>query len=183
MDDRELLLRVQRLDTDALARIMKKYVGYVAPVLYHKGRQTMPPMDVEELASDVFIALWKNAGDISPQQLKGWLAKVARNKAVDWLRTHRETVDIEAVPITVDDGLWERMDDMERRELIENALAKLNPEYRELFYRRYVLEQSSREIGEQMGLNAATVRTRLVRGRETLRSILMEGGYFHEGGA
>ena len=183
MDDRELLLRVQELDTDALAQIMKKYAGYVTTVIYNKGRQAMAPMDVEELASDVFIALWKHAGDISPQRLKGWLARVAGNKAVDWLRMHRETVDIEAVSMSVDDRLWERMDDMERRGLIEDALAKLNPEYRELFYRRYVLEQSSREIGEQMGLNAATVRTRLVRGRETLRSILTEGGYFHEGGA
>lgn len=180
LDDRELLIRIQNHDTEALELIIKKYSGYVATVIYNKGCRKITEMDVEELASDVFIALWNQADSIASWHLKGWLGMVARNKAIDWLRKYRETEDIDALPLSIDENLWNRMDDMERHEVLEAALAKLPPQYRELFYRRYILEQTSQEIGEKMGLNAATVRSRLVRGRDLLRKTLTEGGYFHE---
>lgn len=180
MNDRELLIRIQGRDTGALERIINKYSGYVATVIYNKGCGKIAAMDVEELASDVFIALWNQADSIASWHLKGWLGKVARNKTIDWLRKYRETEDIDTIPLYVDERLWERMEDIERRAVIESALAELKPQYRELFYRRYILEQSSQEIGEKMGIDAATVRSRLVRGREMLRKALIEGGYFRE---
>lgn len=180
MDDRKLLLRIRNHDADALELIIKKYSGYVATIIYNKGCGKIAAMDVEELASDVFITLWNHADSIASWRLKGWLGKVARNKTIDWLRKYHETEDIDSLPLYIDEATWKQMDDMERREVIESALAKLKPEYRELFYRRYTLEQSSREIGEAMGIDAATVRSRLVRGREMLRKALIEGGYFRE---
>ena len=51
--------------------------------------------DVEELTADVFLALCAHAGELEPEQgLRPWLGAVARNKAADWLRTHREAVQI-----------------------------------------------------------------------------------------
>ena len=51
--------------------------------------------DVEELTADVFLALWAHAGELNPEQgLRPWLGTVARNRAADWLRTHKEAAPL-----------------------------------------------------------------------------------------
>ena len=51
--------------------------------------------DVEELTADVFLALWAHAGELDPEQgLRPWLGAVARNRAMDWLRTHKEAAPL-----------------------------------------------------------------------------------------
>ena len=51
---------------------------------------------------------------------------------------------------------------------------------REIFYRFYDLSQTTAQIADALHLNASTVRSRLMRGRETLRKLLSKGGLFHE---
>ena len=56
----------------------------------------------------------------------------------------------------------------------------LPEEDREIFYRFYDLSQTTAQIADALHLNASTVRSRLMRGRETLRKLLSKGGLFHE---
>ena len=42
--------------------------------------------DIEELASDVFVALWRASQSLRTEHLRGWLGKVARNQAISFLR-------------------------------------------------------------------------------------------------
>ena len=65
-----------------------------------------------------------------------------------------------------------RLSERERAEAVRAALDTLCAEDREIFYRFYDLCQTSNEIAAAMGMNPATVRTRLSRGRETLRRAL-----------
>ena len=48
---------------------------------------------------------------------------------------------------------------------------------REIFQRHYFLYQKTEDIADDMDMNAATVRTKLARGRKRLRAYLMERGY------
>ena len=59
-------------------------------------------------------------------------------------------------------------------------LGALLEEDREIFYRFYDLSQTTAQIADALHLNASTVRSRLMRGRETLRKLLSKGGLFHE---
>ena len=78
------------------------------------------------------------------------------------------------------DRLWEQMVEKERCEALAQALAALPEEDREIFYRFYDLSQTTAQIADELHLNASTVRSRLMRGRETLRKLLSKGGLFHE---
>ena len=77
----------------------------------------------------------------------------------------------EAEPI-LDDAVMQRLGERERAEGVRAALDALSSEDREIFYRFYDLCQTSGEIAAAMRMNPATVRTRLSRGRETLRRAL-----------
>ena len=60
------------------------------------------------------------------------------------------------------------------------ALAALPEEDREIFYRFYDLSQTNAQIADELHMNASTVRSRLLRGREALRKTLTKGGLFCE---
>ena len=72
--------------------------------------------------------------------------------------------------------LWERMYETQRCEAVQKALLALSDEDREIFYRFYDLAQTTAQIAEDLHLNASTVRSRLLRGRQTLRKQLCKGG-------
>ena len=78
------------------------------------------------------------------------------------------------------DRLWEQLVEQERCEALARALGALPEEDREIFYRFYDLSQTTAQIADALHLNASTVRSRLMRGRETLRKLLSKGGLFHE---
>ena len=67
------------------------------------------------------------------------------------------------------DRLWEQMVEKERCAAVAQAMRALPDEDREIFYRFYDLSQTAAQIAEDLQLNASTVRSRLMRGRRTLR--------------
>ena len=65
-------------------------------------------------------------------------------------------------------------------DLILTLGAALPEEDREIFYRFYDLSQTTAQIADELHMNASTVRSRLLRGREALRKTLTKGGLFCE---
>jgi RNA polymerase sigma-70 factor (ECF subfamily) len=51
---------------------------------------------------------------------------------------------------------------------------------REIFLRHYYYCQPVKTIAAELEMNESTVKTRLKRGREKLKTILREGGYLNE---
>jgi RNA polymerase sigma-70 factor, ECF subfamily len=64
--------------------------------------------------------------------------------------------------------------DRETREQIEEALRSLRPVYRTAVILRDIEEFSYEEIAEILQINIGTVKSRILRGREALRSALEE---------
>lgn len=86
--DEKLLASLQAQDPKGLEEAIRRYSPYVAGVL----RKTLGAFgtreDLEELASDVFVALWQSAQKLRPHSdLKLWLGVVARNRAFKHLRS------------------------------------------------------------------------------------------------
>jgi len=62
--------------------------------------------------------------------------------------------------------------DRERHVLIENALARINPLFREVVVLRDIEDLSYEEIGDVLQISLGTVKSRIMRGREALREEL-----------
>ena len=180
MDEAKLLLRLRSKEPAALEEAIGKYGGYVASILRNRGSGQLSRQDVEELSSDVFLTLWQRAGEIRSGRLKPWLGQVARNRAVDFLRRSQAVLPLDEQGIVVEDSLWERLSAQERARAVRDAMDRLDPRDREIFYRYYDLCQTSREIARAMGMPDASVRTRLARGRKTLKHYLQQGGILDE---
>ena len=171
MTDAQLLLKLRLHSEDALAQLSGKYRSYVLTVLQNVLGPDGSFEDAEELCSDVFYGLWRSAAGIEPAKLKAYLGTAARNRAKSWLRRRRELpMDLDTVEIP--DGMASLEDQAVQKELAEavrRAVDSLRKKDREIFLRYYYYLQSTEKIADEMGIPAATVRSRLSRGRETLR--------------
>ena len=179
MDEKELLRQLQKQRAGALETAIAQYGAYVLAVIRNRSRGVLTPEDHEEIASDVFLALWRGAKNITRGQLRPWLA-VARKQTAEAMRKKNVYLPLEDDALITLDRLWEQMVEKERCEALAQALAALPEEDREIFYRFYDLSQTTAQIADELHMNASTVRSRLLRGREALRKTLTKGGLFCE---
>lgn len=174
LTEEQALWQMKQGSQDALAWFIQRYGAYVSTIIHNIIGQRMSNADVEEVASDVFLALWNNAGKILPNAARSWLATVARNTARSRLRRASDTLPLDEEAVIVDDRTPEAT--LERREQavrVRMALLSLNPVDREVFLRFYYYYQKTADIAADMGLNESTVRTKLNCGRAKLRDFLL----------
>ena len=178
MDEKHALKALQKRDEEALSWFIERYAPYVNTILFHILDGSMASRDIEEAASDVFLALWKNAGKIRSGKVKAWLGGTARNMAKDRLRRSGCDLPLEEDVLVISGRNMERELEMrEQARLVQRAMLHMEQPDREIFLRRFYYYQPLRQISEEMELNLSTVKTRLRRGREKLKDELRKGGY------
>lgn len=152
-------------------------------------RMCRNPADAEEAAQEAFLAVWQGLpffrGDSS---FSTWLYRLVSNACVDVLRRegrHQNaagpSLDDEGASLDVPDSAPTPHEAAERSELrqqIENGLASLSPEHRQVLILREMHQLSYDEIANITELDLGTVKSRINRGRKQLRKFLSEGGNF-----
>ena len=75
-DDKTILRRLKRGDAAALEAAVRQYSGYVTAVIGNQLGPCAAAEDIEELASDVFVALWRAPQSLRTEHLRGWLGRM-----------------------------------------------------------------------------------------------------------
>ena len=174
MRDAALIEGLRQKDQDALDQLTSRYKSYVCTVLSNMLQGSGNWADVEELSADVFLVLWQHAETVEAGKVKQWLGTVARNRAKSWLRARRELpMDLDEIELPDDSpGLEDEAIRAELAAAVRRAVDSLRPKDREIFLRYYFYLQPAEEIAAALDLAPASVRSRLSRGRETLRKKL-----------
>lgn len=183
MEEAKVLRRLRRGDQSALMEIIDTYTPYVGTIVYHIIGTRMDAADVEEVTADVFFALWNQADRVRPGHLKGYLSRIARNRAVNKLRELRVDLSLEENELGEPAGNGTPETEVigrEERKAVRRALDSMREPEREIFLRHYYYCQTVCTISVEMGLNPSTVKSKLVRGRKKLKQSLMEGGLSFE---
>jgi RNA polymerase sigma-70 factor (ECF subfamily) len=154
-------------DRDGFARLYDLYAPLVHGILLAR----VPRIEVDDLVQDIFLHAFKKLHTLRDAAAFGpWIAMIARNRAVDFHRRSKETVEIN------DDLRGSDAHDSRAQEILE--LIRTLPEaYRETLVLRLVEGMTGPEIAARTGLTAASVRVNLHRGMKLLRQQLgfMEG--------
>ena len=183
MTEGRALKGLQRGSQEALSWFIERYTPYVSTVIYNIIGGVLTRADVEEVASDVFFALWNHAAALKPDSVRGWLGAVARNQAKNKFRQAGNTLPLDdEILLLEEDSLEAEMERQELRERVQRAVLDMPWPERELFLRFYYYGQTVTEIAAEMEMNLSTVKTRLRRGRERLKRSLTDlndegGGY------
>lgn len=148
------------------------YTPYVTTIIHNIIGASMDGSDVEEVAADVFFALWQNAGKV--YSVKGFLGTTARNMAKNKARQLGSDLPLEENILVVDElDLEGRVEKRELNRAVKQAVLAMPYPDREVFLRFYYYCQTLEEISREMDLNLSTVKTKLRRGRVRLRSELV----------
>lgn len=166
--DRELdrlLLRVGQGDREAFARLYSLTRGAVYALALSLLRDAHEAQDV---AQDVYVKVWESAPAYRPQgSPMAWLLTVARNLARSRLRQSGRQ-------IALDEEAWNAIPaaapDVEDRQLLQGALARLGAEEREIVLLHAVTGLKHREIAQLLELPLSTVLSKYHRGLKKLRA-------------
>src|SRR5262245_24170344 len=154
-------------DRDCFTRLYDLYAPLVHGILLAR----VPRAEVDDLVQDIFLHAYKKLHTLRDGSAFGpWIAMIARNRAVDFHRRSKETVEIN------DELRGSDTHDSKAAEILE-LIRSLPEAYRETLVLRLVEGMTGPEIAARTGLTAASVRVNLHRGMKLLRERLgfMEG--------
>ena len=145
------------------------------------------PSEAADVVQEVFLKVFRNIASFRGQSsLKTWVYRITVNEAHNarrWFFRHRRR-EVEPEPgpeetrdwkETVADGSRSPFDvafDREQHVMIEAALERINPIFREAVVLRDITDMSYEEIAVVLGVTLGTVKSRILRGREALREEL-----------
>lgn len=166
-EDADLVRQSRDGDETAFAGLYERYARVVHGLLLAR----IPHADVDDLVQEVFLSAWKRLDALrDPAAFGGWLAMIARNRAVDF---HRRGAD---APLRVElpDTLEAQDATAEQAEAhaVLDVVRSLPDAYRETLILRLVEGLSGPEIAQRTGLTPASVRVNLHRGMKLLREKL-----------
>ncbi len=181
-EDDELVRSLRVGDESAYETLLLRFQQ---PVYNLAFRLLNDPGDASDVVQEVFLKVFRNVTHFRRQSsLKTWIYRITINEAHNqrrWFFRHRSReVGLDDQPEqlrtrNVPDSERSPFDctfDREKHELIENALARINPLFREAVVLRDVEDLSYEEIAEVLQISLGTVKSRILRGREALREEL-----------
>ena len=172
--------RMVRGDKTGLKEIYENYLGYIYRIIYEILQSKE---NAEDVTSEFFIKLWDRAEQFKPGTgHKGYLATMARNMAIDFLRKHkREELtamlqDIESEPEEEKggrSGISRSSTDVEAEVLqnisVQKAMEALKPGERQIVSMKVLGDLTFKEIAQIMGIPMGTVTWKYQNAMKKLR--------------
>lgn len=154
-----------------MERYQQKIFSYLYRYLYQNREAA------EDITQSTFLKVYKNLLSVDlDRPLQPWIFRIAHNEAANYLRTVSRKRESQ-----LKDSQWDNIadntnhDDLSKKEdqiLLQKALQKLKPKYREVIVLHYFEEKSYEEIAQILHSSANSVGTQLRRGKQQLKKLL-----------
>jgi len=181
LDDRTLVTRILGGDRDRFTELVRRYEKRVINYVY---RITHRYEEAHDLAQEIFVKVYLALDRYDPKyQFSTWLFRIAQNASIDALRK-KSIAEVPLARPTEDDTQKERefadtgvspyraLKNKQLASAIDQAVEKLPPDYRELIQLRHFAELSYEEIASMKKLPLGTVKNKLFRARNLLKTEL-----------
>lgn len=183
----QFIERLKQRDEDAFEVLIAERSGEVYGLLY---RLTENTEEARDLTQETFLRAFQSIEQFRGESdLRTWIYRIAINQARNrwrwWRRRRRDsTVSLDSVDGHRNQPLVETLRAEgdkspeqetlahERERALRKALQSLSLSYRETVILRDIEGLAYEEIAQTLGINVGTVKSRLARGRQELRSRL-----------
>lgn len=187
MTEQELVARARKGDETAFEALVTENEKRIYNLC---RRLTGNQEDAAELTQEAFLNAWRGLGRFQGESsFSTWLYRLATNACIDFLRREKRRQSL-SMTVSLDDeeearqvelpderytpeGALERA---EARRAVAAGLERLTLEHRQVLVMREIHGLSYAEIGQVLGLEEGTVKSRIARARGALRKVLTERG-------
>jgi len=175
--DKELLERIRNKDEGAFRLLIERYESQVAAtVLGMLGNRA----DAEDIGQEIFIRFYKSIEQFRGESSLGtYLTRIAINLSLNELkrreRKNRRFLfigDHEEKEQLFQSGEADELEQKELRELIQEAINKLKPEFKAVVILRMIQDYSTNETAEILNIPIGTVLSRYSRAIDKLKILL-----------
>lgn len=190
MTEQELVDLARAGDQDAFAQLVRDNQNRIYTLTF---RMTGDQEEGADLAQEAFLKAWQGLPSFQGgSSFATWLYRLATNVCIDFLRKQKRHREVEpAVSLDDEDCGWMEPADweqdphrqLERSELSRAVVRGLNTlpaHQRQVLVMRELSGLSYQEIGEALGVDIGTVKSRISRSRLALRKVLLTDGNFFE---
>jgi RNA polymerase sigma-70 factor (ECF subfamily) len=185
--DEDIIKQIKEGDKDAYGKIMRRYNQRLFRIARSFVTDDAVAMDIVQ---ETHIKAYTKLNTfIGPSGFLTWLATIARNEALMYLRkhkreesmtdddTHAEARVVSQIPSELPDGL---MENGQLRHLLDKSIDKLPEKFRTVFVLRAIEHCSVKNSALILGIKEETVKTRYFRAKRLLRTEIM--GYLDKVG-
>lgn len=178
MTDGELVKATLAGSNDAYAEIARRWAPRVTAICHSRVRRS----DVaDDLAQETLLRGFRALQSLSdPTKVGTWLMGIGHRASLDWLKAReRSTVVFSGLgPDRPVEGLLSRDDadsagDVEEKRRLMSEVEALPEALRQVVMMYYYDDVSYRELGDLLGVSAATINARLTKARNLLRERLV----------
>ncbi len=164
-------------DTQAFDGLCRTF----GPRLHRLARKMVGDDAAADLSQDVLVRIWERGGSFDPTRgsFSSWVWAIARNAATDHHRSASRRR--EAEQMSTANGPSEASSPQERdivarqsAEEIRGALARLEPEQRQVLLSAFWMDRSHSQIAREIGVPLGTVKGRIRAGMNHLRASLAD---------
>jgi RNA polymerase sigma-70 factor (ECF subfamily) len=157
------------------------YAAYTPALLARARRLISDPQHAEELVQETYLRAWRGCASFQPGpgSVRGWLFTICRNLAIDMSRTksvrllpmartanHADSLE---TPVQEPADPVDRLDEWLTRHELTEALGKLSEQHREILGAAFLHDLPYRDIADQLGIPAGTVKSRVFHALRALR--------------
>jgi len=139
----------------------------------------------EDITLDVFTQIWEKADRYHSEKgsVKGWVASIARYRAIDVLRRRKVRMDInrpqgfniQLETLPSNDNPGKALELKVTRHKVSDAINRLPEDQQEVLAMAYFKGYTHRQIAEALNEPFGTVKTRIRLGLQKLRKIFKDG--------
>jgi RNA polymerase sigma-70 factor (ECF subfamily) len=170
--ERELVARCRQGDESAFRELVDRY----SPMVLALAARLVNPQRAEDVAQEVFLRVHRGLGYFrGDAKLSTWIYRIVTNVAFEARgreRPHDVSLDDETGPGASYGGQDRQFTDVELRDRLDKAMARLPAHYRVLIHGHYVKGIRYEDLAESLGLPLGTVKTHLFRAKKLLRQAL-----------
>ncbi len=178
-DDRELVRRLKARDQHAMGDLYDRYGRAAYSLIYRVVRNAAVS---EDLVQETFLRVWSRIQSFDDERgaLGPWILAVARNRAIDYLRSVDGRIAANALELDKLENptLFADFEDsaisIDRARRLKTAFEKLNPQQRMVIELAYFEGLSQAEMANRMHQPLGTVKTWVRTALKILRDDLTE---------
>lgn len=163
---------VVRQDAVVFTQLTKSYHDAIYKSVYKvlKHHQT-----TEEVVQDTFLKVWRNGArfDQSKGHLYAWIVNIAKNTAIDSMRSAAHKKSKKTVELGYATDKCEVSSGNSQHFDLQKIVNRLPQKYQEVIWLFYFEEYSQEEISKELNIPLGTVKTRMRGGIKRLRELYL----------